>query len=201
MSALKEPATDKGDLVWSDITALDFTVFGLFLVAYIAIGIYSGIKGRDNASTQEYLLGGKKMSVLPVAFSMVGGVLSAIAILGYSTEIYFFGTQLCIHLLGIIPGSLFAYQVILPIFHRFKLVSTMEYIELRYKSAALRKLMTLGQIVASFMYMGMCQYAPSLALFTLAKIPNSVSILVTGIVSTFYTTIARLENHTTLLEP
>lgn len=42
---------------------------------------------------------------------------------GNATEVYLFGTQLCVAMLGFIPGCLVVYYVLLPILHGLKLVS------------------------------------------------------------------------------
>lgn len=59
----------------------DSAVFGIMLVASVGIGVYSSWRGGAS-TTQEYLLGGRNMSPVPVALSLVGGVISAISILG-----------------------------------------------------------------------------------------------------------------------
>lgn len=51
----------------------DYTVFILLLVLSTLIGIYYGFmakKKQDN--TAEYLLGGKQMTLLPIAISLIG---------------------------------------------------------------------------------------------------------------------------------
>lgn len=65
----------------AQFSAVDWVVFGLMLTASLGVGVYSCVKGGGR-STQEYLVGSRKMAPLPVAFSLVGGVISAISILG-----------------------------------------------------------------------------------------------------------------------
>ncbi|XP_042211469.1 sodium-coupled monocarboxylate transporter 2-like [Homarus americanus] len=70
------------DLMGSKFTAVDYTIFSFILAVSVGIGIYSAVKSRGKESTQEYMLGGRSMSPLPVAMSLLGGVISAISILG-----------------------------------------------------------------------------------------------------------------------
>lgn len=177
------------DLAGSKFTTVDYALFSLMLVVSVGIGVYSALKGRGNDSTQEYLLGGRKMSEIPVALSILGGVISAISILGTATEVYFFGTQICASLLGFIPGCMLVHEVIVPIFYNLRLVSLNQYIEMRYKSVALRKLMTLCRLLVKFFLMGLYLYAPSLALSTVTHLSTWASMLIMGTICTFYITI------------
>ncbi|XP_069960648.1 sodium-coupled monocarboxylate transporter 1-like [Cherax quadricarinatus] len=170
-------------------TPVDYTVFGLMLVVSVVIGMISAIKSRGKVSTQEYLLGGRTMSPVPVAISLFGGWISAVSIIGNPTEIYFFGTQLTTIILGYIPGSIFVGQIILPIFYNLKLVSINEYLELRFGSKMLRKLATICVFLVSFTYMAMGMYAPALIMSSVTHLSTWVSTLVIGSVCTFYTTI------------
>ncbi|XP_069162733.1 sodium-coupled monocarboxylate transporter 1-like isoform X2 [Procambarus clarkii] len=170
-------------------TSVDYTLFILMLVASMGIGVVSAFRSRGKASTQEYLLGGRNMSPVPVAFSLLGGSISAISILGNPTEIYFFGTQLSTSLLGCIPGCIFVHQVVVPTFYHLKLVSINEYLQVRFGSRLLRTLATLCLLLVNFIYMGMCLYAPTLALSTVTGIATWASTLIMGVICTFYITI------------
>lgn len=66
----------------SKFQTTDWVVFSLMLVVSVAIGVISAIRSRRNNNTQEYLLGGRNMPPVPVAISLLGGVISAISILG-----------------------------------------------------------------------------------------------------------------------
>ncbi|XP_064102937.1 sodium-coupled monocarboxylate transporter 1-like [Macrobrachium nipponense] len=168
---------------------VDWIFFSLLLVVSLGIGIYSSVSGRGNHSTQEYLLGGRQMPVAPVAISLLGGVISAISILGLATEMYFFGTQLALNLVGFIFGTLVVQYVVLPVIYPLKIVSLNEYISMRYGSNTLRKLVTIVSLICSFIYMGMCLYAPSLTLSTVTSLPSWASITIMGVICTFYITI------------
>ncbi|KAG7155537.1 Sodium-coupled monocarboxylate transporter 2-like 6 [Homarus americanus] len=198
----------------SKFTAVDYTIFGLMLAVSIGIGIYCAVKSRGKESTQEYMLGGRNMSPLPVAMSLLGGVISSISILdnitevifcddvhrrlpkcnaitssGNSTEMYFFGTQLATSLLGFIPGTIFLNQVMLPVLYNLKIVSLNEYLEIRFKSRVLRTVGTVCQMVVKTSLMGMVLYAPSLALSTVTNLSTLSSMIIMGAICTFYITI------------
>ena len=64
-----------------------------------------------------------------------------------------------------------------------------QYLELRYGSAGLRKMGTTLILVNLCVYMGMCLYAPSLALATVTNISPINSIIIVGVIVTFYITV------------
>ena len=74
--------TTTDDAVEQKFHAADWVVFSLLLVVSVAIGVVSAIRNRRKATTQEFLLGGKNMPPLAVAISLLGGIISAISILG-----------------------------------------------------------------------------------------------------------------------
>ncbi|XP_063863929.1 sodium-coupled monocarboxylate transporter 1-like [Scylla paramamosain] len=170
-------------------TLLDYMLFVLMLVVSLGIGIVSAFKNRHNVSTQEYLVGNRKMSPVAVGLSLLGGWVSAVSILGNATEVYFYGTQLVTSLLGCIPASILVVTVILPLLYELRIISINEYIELRYNSATLRKLMTLCVLFTNYFFMGVCLYTPSLALTTVTSLPSWTATLIMGSVCTIYITI------------
>ncbi|XP_069166836.1 sodium-coupled monocarboxylate transporter 1-like isoform X2 [Procambarus clarkii] len=167
---------EDGDLSGPTFTTVDYTVFSLMLAASVGIGVYSALKGRGNTTSEDYLLGGRTMSPVPVAFSLLGGVISAIAILGNSSEVYAFGTQICTSVLGIILGCLFVHQVSLPVLFNLKLVS-------------INKMASGAYLLYGLLVIGMVLYAPSLALTTVIGLSTTVSVVAMGMICTFYITI------------
>lgn len=129
------------------------------------------------------------MSVAPVALSLTGGVISAISILGLPTEIYLYGTQLVMNIFGCAVGVVLVRNVILPVVFPLRLVSLFQYIEMRFRSRLLRKYATACQLTSCYIYVGICLYAPSLALSSVTSLPTWASVLVMGVVCTFYITI------------
>lgn len=60
-----------GPLVASFFTAIDYGVFALMLGISAAIGLYFGCFSGTEQTTEEYLLGGRKMKTIPIAISLV----------------------------------------------------------------------------------------------------------------------------------
>lgn len=61
--------------------AVDYVIFSLVLCISAGIGIFFGcIKKQKN--TDEFLLGNRKMGILPVSLSLLASFMSAITLLG-----------------------------------------------------------------------------------------------------------------------
>ncbi|KAG7170661.1 sodium-coupled monocarboxylate transporter 1-like [Homarus americanus] len=173
----------------SRFKVVDYIVFSAMLVISVAIGVHSALRGRGTSSTQEYLLGGRTMPILPVALSLLGGAISAISILGNATEMYFYGTQLVMNLGGCVVGTLVMRNILLPVLYPLNIISMFEYIEMRFKSQLLRKMATAIQLLASMVYVGICLYGPSLTLSSVTSLPIWASCLIMGFICSFYITI------------
>ena len=60
----------------------DYVIFALMITCSILIGIYVGYKGWNKDTTKDFLVGGRKMHPIPVALSLIGGIVSSLSILG-----------------------------------------------------------------------------------------------------------------------
>lgn len=61
-------ATSGGD---NNFYAIDYAVFGLLLAVSMGIGVYFGYFSKTEQTTEEYLLGGRKMKTIPIAISLI----------------------------------------------------------------------------------------------------------------------------------
>lgn len=50
---------------------VDYIVFAIMLMVSAGIGVYFGFFSKSKNTTEEYLMGGKKMKTLPIAISLV----------------------------------------------------------------------------------------------------------------------------------
>lgn len=51
--------------------AIDYCLFISILAASLAIGVYFGFFSKQLKTTEDYMIGGHKMKVLPVAISLM----------------------------------------------------------------------------------------------------------------------------------
>ena len=77
-----ETASARRETAGFHFGATDWAVFVLMLVTSVLIGVFSSVRGRQRATTHEFLLGGRSMPAPAVALSLLGGWVSAISVLG-----------------------------------------------------------------------------------------------------------------------
>ncbi|XP_031566420.1 sodium-dependent multivitamin transporter-like [Actinia tenebrosa] len=172
---------------------VDYVVFSIMLLISAAIGIWYGCgPGGKQTTTKEYLLADRKMRIIPVAISLLVSYLSAITLLGVPSEIYTYGAQYYVIIVSyfIICGVVAV--IFVPMFRRINITCANEYLERRY-SVGVRMVGCIFFMLEYTLYLFVVLYAPSLALEAVAGIPLSASILTTGIVCTFYTSLGGLK--------
>ncbi|XP_078279690.1 sodium/iodide cotransporter-like [Rhinoraja longicauda] len=94
--------------------------------------------------------------------------------------------------LGQTLNAILTAYLFLPVLYRLGLTSTYEYLELRF-SKGVRLCGTLQFLVATVLYTGVVIYAPALILNQVTELNIWVSLLSTGIICTFYTTVGGMK--------
>ncbi|XP_028404903.1 sodium-coupled monocarboxylate transporter 1-like [Dendronephthya gigantea] len=171
---------------------VDYVVFGLMLLISAGIGIYHGCTGGKQRTTSEYLLGNRSMKTLPIAISLLASYLSAITLLGVPSEIFTYGAQYTVLLFSYFILTATSAIIFVPILHGLHLTSAHEYLELRF-GVGVRILGCMLFVVQYLLYLSVVLYAPALALQAVAGVPLTASIISTGVVCTFYTTLGGLK--------
>uniref|UniRef100_A0A2C9K661 Sodium-dependent multivitamin transporter n=1 Tax=Biomphalaria glabrata TaxID=6526 RepID=A0A2C9K661_BIOGL len=181
-----------GEQVYFGIT--DYVMLAAMLGFSLGIGIFFAIRGNKTKTKFEYLLGSREMGALPVALSLFATFHSAISLLGTPAEVYTYGTMIVYS--TIVPSLSFLFMTVtsVPLFYPLKLTSVNEYLERRYNSKFVRILGTFLGIISSVSYMTISLLSPGLALQTVAGLPLWLSIVVIGLIGTFYTTIGGLKS-------
>ncbi|XP_077555158.1 sodium-coupled monocarboxylate transporter 1-like [Haemaphysalis longicornis] len=158
------------------------------LVVSAAIGVYYAFWGTRKETTDEFLMGGRTLRVLPVALSILASFMSAITLLGTAAEIYVYGTQYMLIVVSyclVIPASAYLYM---PVFHGLQITSVYEYLEMRFNHVV-RCMGSMTFTLQMLVYMSIVLYAPALALSQVTGIGTWTSVLSLGLVCTFYTSI------------
>ena len=115
------------------LSVWDYVLFGAMLVISAAIGIYSALSGGRQQTTDEYLLGNRKMHLIPVALSMMVSYVSAISVLGIPAEIYMFNTMYWWNIVGNTVGAALGMLMFTPIFFELQLTSVYEVLSTDYR--------------------------------------------------------------------
>ncbi|CAI5785811.1 sodium-coupled monocarboxylate transporter 1 [Podarcis lilfordi] len=170
----------------------DYVVFGAMLLISAAIGVYYAFAGGGQKSSQEFLMGGRSMSALPVALSLTASFMSAVTVLGTPSEVYRFGARFSVFAITYALVVILSAEVFVPVFYRLGITSTYEYLELRFNKY-LRLCGTVLFIILTILYTGIVIYAPALALNQVTGFDLWGAVVATGVVCTFYCTLGGLK--------
>ncbi|XP_067652172.1 sodium-dependent multivitamin transporter-like [Haliotis asinina] len=171
----------------------DYLLFILMLAVSSAIGVFYACQAKRKAITMDtHLTGGRKMTLIPVTFSICVSFMSAVFILGIPSEIYNNGGIYWLYAIGYIPVYIVSAFVFVPMFTNLNLNSGYQYLERRFNGY----IRVLGSATFTFemvIYMGVVMYAPALALSQVTSFSTEMSILIMGLVCTFYTSIGGIK--------
>lgn len=103
----------------------DYIVMAFFLLVSSAIGIYYGFF-KKQTTTEEYLLGGRQMHLLPVALSLLVTYQSAISVLGIPVEVYLYNIMTLYLYIAISVANMMQATMIVPLVYPLRLTSTYE---------------------------------------------------------------------------
>lgn len=170
----------------------EYAAFVIMLGLSVVIGLYYGCISKQN-TVNDYLLGGKHMSVFPITMSLVASHISGITLLGVPSEIYSNGTQYLI--VGVVNTVVVIFLVVfiyLPVFYDLQLTSVYEYLGLRFNSN-IRGLSSLIFAVHLILYIPVVIYIPALAFNQVTGLDVHLITLIICVICIFYTTIGGLK--------
>ncbi|XP_058447768.1 sodium-coupled monocarboxylate transporter 1-like isoform X1 [Malaya genurostris] len=180
----------------------DYLVFVMMLVSCIFIGIYFGYQdhmkhksqktARRDSEALDYLVGGRKMKIFPVAVSLVASWISGISLLGTSTEIYVYGTQYCYIVFAVIVMGFVMHYIFLPVFHDLQITSAYEYLQLRFDKR-MRLLGSLLFTLALLLWLPIVVYVPALAFNQVSGVNIHIITPIVCLVCIFYTSVGGLK--------
>uniref|UniRef100_A0A8D3B1Z5 Solute carrier family 5 member 8 n=1 Tax=Scophthalmus maximus TaxID=52904 RepID=A0A8D3B1Z5_SCOMX len=182
---------DLSKYIGSFVTA-DYVVFALMLLVSAAVGVYFAWADRGQRSSGDFLMGGRRLTALPVSLSLTASFMSAITVLSNPVEVYRYGASIGLYGLSYVMMVVVTSEVFLPVFYRLAVTSTYEYLELRFNRAT-RLLGTALFIVQTILYTGIVIYAPALALNHVTGMDLWGAVISTGLVCTFYCTMGGLK--------
>ncbi|KAM4888199.1 sodium/iodide cotransporter [Thomomys bottae] len=172
--------------------AWDYGVFALMLLVSTGIGLWVGLAGGGQRSADDFFTGGRRLAAGPVGLSLAASFMSAVQVLGVPAEAARFGIKFLWMCLGQVFSSVLTAALFLPVFYRLGLTSTYQYLELRF-SRPVRLCGTVQYLVATTLYTGIVIYAPALILNQVTGLDIWASLLSTGFICTFYTTVGGMK--------
>ncbi|XP_035231904.1 putative sodium-dependent multivitamin transporter isoform X1 [Stegodyphus dumicola] len=174
------------------LCAADHTILAITLSVSAALGLYFRFSGNKQKTNDEYLLAGKDMSILPVAFSLMATFFSATTLVGIPTEMYDYGTNMAFMNIGFSLGPVIAAFLFIPIFFNTGISTAYEYLEKRFGTTT-RRILSALFIFQSVLFTSITLYAPALALSAITNLSLMISVISIGIVCTFYCTLGGMK--------
>lgn len=110
------------------MTALDWSVIGLYAAGMLAIGWYYS---RRTATTDDYLLGGRNMNPLNVGLSLFATLLSTITYLAFPGELIRYGPMVLAMVVAYPFVALVVGWLMIPFFMRLQVTSAYQILEMR----------------------------------------------------------------------
>ncbi|CAL7950460.1 unnamed protein product [Xylocopa violacea] len=156
------------------------------------IGIYYRFTGGRQRTTEEYFSANRSMGVFPLSIALTVSFMSAITLLGISAENYVHGTQVMLLYLGGFFGTPIALYFYLPVFAELNTISVYEYLEKRFGIRA-RLVTSTANFLQLLLYTGVVLFAPSLALEATTGLSGDMSVLLIGLICTFYSTVGGIK--------
>ena len=104
----------------------DYVVFAGMLLISAVIGIYYAFAGRGQKTSKDFLMGGRRMTAVPVAMSLTASFMSAVTVLGTPSEVYRFGAIFSIFAITYFLVVALSAEVFLPVFYKLEITSTYE---------------------------------------------------------------------------
>lgn len=160
----------------------------LLLVLYLAVLTGIGIRYyRRTADSSDFFVGGRKMSWLPVAISIIASDTSAITLLGNPGYSYQSDIRLILYVLGYSAAAWLVIWIFIPFYCRLNMVTAYEYLERRF-DVRVRSLTSALFLFIRGSHVAIAMYAPCLILTLVSGVPLGKCILLMGIFTTLYTT-------------
>uniref|UniRef100_A0A7N8X794 Solute carrier family 5 member 8, like n=1 Tax=Mastacembelus armatus TaxID=205130 RepID=A0A7N8X794_9TELE len=153
----------------------DYVVFAGTILGAAGIGLFQAIRSRKDTSSNEFLLGGRQMTAVPVAMSLTASFMSGITVIGTPAEAYRFGAAFWLFGFSYAIMSAITAEIFVPLFYRLGITSTYE----------VRR----GVVL----YTGLVIYAPALALNQITGLDLWGVLVATGVVCIFYCTLGGLK--------
>ncbi|GLV34442.1 Sodium-dependent multivitamin transporter [Carabus blaptoides fortunei] len=160
---------------------LDSVIFLLSVTLPLLIGVYFGFVKKKQNSTKEYLYGNGKITAVPIGLSIYSSSVSALLFLAIPAEVYVFGGQYMILILGYLLTFIITAYFIIPVFcGTLTLASPYDYIELRF-NYVVRVLSTCMYVLHMLLlHMPIVLFASTVALSEATGISLVTCIIVLG---------------------
>jgi Na+/proline symporter len=162
---------------------LDWIVLCATLVGIVLYGVW---KTRGKKDVQSFLMGDRQQKWWTIGLSIMATQASAITFLSTPGQAFEDGMQFAQFYFGLPIAMVILAVFVLPIFYRLKVYTAYEYLESRFDIRA-RTLTAIFFLLSRGIAAGLTIFAPAIILNKILGWDLSFTILVIGVVVTFYT--------------
>ena len=167
----------------------DYTVMSVYLLAVVAIGWHFS---KNEDSTDDYLLGGRRIPWWAIAISMFATLMSALSFLGVPSEAFGHGCRLWITIL-IAPFALYiSIRLFMRFYYTLGSFTPYEYLEKRF-SPGVRLICSLLFLSQRGIYLALVLYASAVAFKSAAGWDPLFTIALVGILGIVYTVLGGMK--------
>ncbi|KAL9899687.1 sodium-coupled monocarboxylate transporter 1 isoform 1-T2 [Glossina fuscipes fuscipes] len=165
----------------------DYLMFALFVAFTVFTPLWKRLFGKTKQrSKADYVFATGGVSLIAVMISIARGTLGVRTVLGYPSELYYYGTAMWEVIYGMASAYPIVCFVFVPIYFNLGITSVYQYLDLRFKSLVVRRLASANYIVRQICTLGITVYTPSVALSTVIGIPYWASITGMSIICIFF---------------
>ncbi len=164
------------------MSALDWGVLGVYLVAILAVGVWAG---RGNRRIDDFFLAGREMRWWAVGLSVMATQISAITFVGTTGQAYTDGLRFVTTYYGLPIAMVVLCLTFVPFFYRARVFTAYEYLERRFDGRA-RTLTSLLFLLSRGLSVGVTLYAPSLVMSVVLGWSEPATILLMGLSTVAY---------------
>jgi len=173
----------------ANLSPLDFAVFVFYMLLLVGVGLYFT---RQKKSLKSYLLADQNIHWIIVAVSVLAALFSGITYLGAPAESFFFDLTYLWVIVSFFIATPITTLVFLPFFRNLNLYTAYEYLERRF-DRRLRWIASGLFITRVSCYLGLAIAAPALAIVEITGWDFWLSVAVTGLAATLYTSLGGMK--------
>jgi SSS family transporter len=168
---------------------LDWIVMFGWLAFIVSYGLY---RGRGSDSVNKYMLAGKSMPWYAMGLSIMATQASAITFISTTGQSYTDGMRFVQLYFGLPLAMVILAATAVPIFHRAKVYTAYEYLELRF-DARTRALVSAIFLIQRGLAAGLSLYAPAVVLSIILHWPDRVTTVLMGALVITYTALGGIK--------
>ncbi|KAG8176585.1 hypothetical protein JTE90_024246 [Oedothorax gibbosus] len=171
---------------------VDYVVIAFSLIISVAIGVKFRHRSTESRTMKNYAMAGRNMTIFPVVMSISVTLMSSIQIIANPVETYRFGMQLTVRWFGLVFGTIISTYVFIPVYFNLGVSTIYEFLELRYGKIT-RYTVSFLFILQMVNFISAMLYAPVLAISAVTDLSVEMSIIIFGLVCSFYCSIGGLK--------